>query len=119
MPRTYKSLRERAVRAEAERDAAWDDGFETGKRDGAAERDELRAALAAIAVLHEHTHTEETDTELRDGEWHDIDPIDVIVCDECGYDNDGEYPLFRRYPCPTLRAVHAVLARREGTDDGN
>lgn len=33
----------------------------------------------------------------------------ITVCSECGYTHDGETPIFRQWPCPTLRAVEAVL----------
>jgi hypothetical protein len=37
--------------------------------------------------------------------------IAMEVCSECGYSHDGEQPLYRAWPCPTIRAALG----REGT----
>lgn len=33
----------------------------------------------------------------------------VTTCRECGHDYDGEYPVFRLWPCPTIKAVGELL----------
>lgn len=29
----------------------------------------------------------------------------IQVCTECGYEHNGEYPIFRPWPCPTIKAL--------------
>lgn len=29
----------------------------------------------------------------------------ITVCSQCGYAHDGEAPIFRQWPCPTVRAA--------------
>ena len=31
----------------------------------------------------------------------------IQVCRECGHDHDGESPVFRLWPCPTIRLLEA------------
>lgn len=33
----------------------------------------------------------------------------IDVCNECGYEHDGEQPVFRSWPCPTYLAVEAAM----------
>lgn len=35
-------------------------------------------------------------------------PVDVPVCAECGHDDDGDGPVFRPWPCPTLRMINEL-----------
>jgi hypothetical protein len=35
-------------------------------------------------------------------EGHDVP---MLVCNECGHTHDGETPLYRAWPCPTIRAL--------------
>jgi hypothetical protein len=71
--------------------------------------------VAAIDALHKPTK-QEAERWPDDG----IDPpvtaeclVQVEVCEECGHDFDGDYPVFRPWPCPTWRAAHI-----DGTRDG-
>jgi len=38
----------------------------------------------------------------------------ITVCSECGYTHDGETPIFRQWPCPTLAAAVAEGAEDRG-----
>lgn len=35
--------------------------------------------------------------------------VKVQVCNECGYEHDDGYPIFRRWPCPTYVAARDAL----------
>lgn len=85
----------------------------------------MRVVLKTIAEIHRPT-----DEEIEfwaeggpdDGEEHDQRYLDcpggdrceghtatIKVCRECGYEHDGESPTFRRWPCPTIRALQHVV----------
>jgi hypothetical protein len=75
---------------------------------------EYGALVAAIDALH-HPMKQEIERWPADG----FDPpvlaacfVEIEVCVECGYDFDGDYPVFRPWPCPTWRAAHI-----DGRDD--
>jgi hypothetical protein len=40
----------------------------------------------------------------------------IEVCRECGHGHDGETPVFRAWPCPTLDALSAAEAQRRIDD---
>lgn len=85
------------------------------------DRDRLTAALESIhhpveedaevwADGDESLHAEMFPDCRGDCGGHDIT---IQVCAECGYEHDGDYPMFRRWPCPTARAVLAAVKERE------
>lgn len=43
----------------------------------------------------------------------------IHVCTECGYEHDGETPIYRAWPCPTIRAITRLVtsAQPEQPDD--
>ena len=99
------------------------------------DRDDLRAAAVGLRRLAQldtaigelHTPVEEeaevwadfnTSGQLHAERFPDCSPasceghvVEMLVCSECGYTHDGETPIFRQWPCPTLAAV------AEGAED--
>ena len=79
----------------------------------------LDALSAAISALHTPVEEEsevwadnDTTEALHDERFPDCDPtacdghsITILVCSECGYTHDGEMPVFRVWPCATMRAL--------------
>lgn len=35
--------------------------------------------------------------------------VERDVCSECGYEHDGDQPIYRAWPCPTVVALRTVL----------
>lgn len=87
----------------------------------------FKALLERLTGLHQPTD-EEAEYEHGEGEGERPGPCPtpdkygcsghtetVQVCRECGYEHDDGYPVFRRWPCPTLLAVRDLTA---GDTDG-
>jgi hypothetical protein len=92
------------------------------------ERDELAATVERVRAIHQPVD-EEAEV-WADGPGEDLhdqfvcsdDPsaclghlTTIKVCRECGYEHDGEQPIFRGWPCPTIKALGADT---EVTPDG-
>jgi hypothetical protein len=84
------------------------------------ERDELAATVERVRAIHQPVD-EEAEV-WADGPGEDLhdqfvcsdDPsaclghlTTIKVCRECGYEHDGEQPIFRGWPCPTIKALGA------------
>lgn len=39
--------------------------------------------------------------------------VPMQVCRECGYDHDGDQPVYREWPCPTSTDIADLLAENE------
>jgi len=77
-------------------------------------------ALRGIVALHSPQYQEVEvwidgpGEEIHEARWPDCHEcqghmVAMRVCTECGYEHDGESPVFRPWPCPTLEALQAVL----------
>lgn len=91
--------------------------------DVVAERDALAARVEQLEAAIRERHTaEQQEAEVW---WGDADHDErfpecpsgddceghvctITVCSECGYTHDGETPIFRQWPCPTVAALEAV-----------
>lgn len=87
------------------------------------ERDTLAARVEQLEAAIRERHTaEQQEAEVW---WGDADHDErfpecpsgddceghvctITVCSECGYTHDGETPIFRQWPCPTVAALEAV-----------
>jgi hypothetical protein len=72
------------------------------------EHNEMSDRIEAVRALHQ-PFTEEVERWPDD----DFEPpvlvecmVKIQVCRECGYKHDGETPVFRSWPCPTIRALN-------------
>lgn len=80
---------------------------------------QFKECIEKITALHV-PHDEEAEFFHRDEPSEHCEPsctertcgghtATVQVCTECGYDHEDGYPMFRVWPCPTMRAIAELI----------